>query len=460
MGVWEGQYRLGDTIAAVAAGEGGGAVGLVRVSGPGSWNLVLGLVEEPPARVEAQRAYVRWLVDGGGRALDEVVLLFYRAPRSYTGEDVVEVFCHSGRGNLQRVLGALIEAGARQAGPGEFTLRAFLGGKLDLVQAEAVAALVEAETRQAAEVAARLLKGELSGRVRRLRERIHEIRVGLEAEMEFPDEDVDVDEAGLVRELREVEAGLRRLAGSYQHGRVVRRGARVVLVGRSNAGKSSLFNRLLGDDRVVVDEAPGTTRDFVEAGRVVGGEWVVFVDTAGWRRGAGRVEERALERAWREVEAADLVLFVLDGSVGVGEAEEWLWGRLRGREVLMVANKADLVGRAGRKGVEEGARNLGGGVDVWVSALTGKGVEELEEAVARVVGRQGEGVVLVVEERQARLLGEAAEALRGAVEAVGLGWDVVAEELLRGERAVAAVLGEGLGMDVLEEIFSRFCIGK
>jgi tRNA modification GTPase len=401
----------------------------------------------------------------GARRLDEVVAAVFRAPHSYTREDVIELSCHGGRMAAERVLAALLRAGARLARPGEFTLRAFLNGRIDLAQAEAVADLIHAETAAAHELALAQLAGELSRRLEAITERVADALAEVEARVDFA-EDVGgievppqvVDSiAGADRELESLLAGA-------AYARAVREGARVPIVGRPNVGKSSLFNALLGEERAIVADAPGTTRDRVSEAIEVAGVRVTLSDTAGLRETREPVEALGVARTREALERCAVALWVVDGAAPIAPEDRWIAEQLRGMRVLVALNKRDLPEVASEADVAElldGARWRA----VAVSAVRGEGLDALRAALAALLGGdrlEGGPGAAASNPRHVEALARAREALARAraVSERGDPGEITAFELRECLAAVGEVTGRNAGEDLLERIFSRFCIGK
>ncbi len=446
---------LDDTIAAVATARQPAAVAVIRISGPGALAVAQSLLPAERDIPAPRTMQVVWLTDKlTGELLDQALVVVFPGPKSYTGQDMVELHCHGGLAVVDRVFQAVIASGARPAGPGEFTLRAFLGGKLDLSQAEAVRRLVEASSEAAARGALGNLAGGLGKRVRDLVEILRSVRVELEAELEFPDEDLLVNRRERMVAVRALEDGVRELLAESVAARLVYDGVRVALVGRANVGKSSLFNRLIGRSRAVVHHRAGTTRDYLSERVEFSGVLVELLDTAGERDSRDEVEEEAGRIAREAVAGADLLLLVVEGPAGPSSEDREMWNRWSGKDRLLVVNKADL-------GVVEAWRTWVGGEVVEVSAATGEGLSDLRKRVVAAVKDVGEEG-LVVEERQRKALREAEDALGEVRRALDVGGmlDVAGTELARAERALVGVLGEGVGRDLLDEIFGQFCVGK
>ena len=432
-----------DTIAAIATPPGRGAIGIVRVSGaraPGIARQLLGRV--PQARVATLMA----AKDARGELLDEGLALYFPAPRSYTGEDALEFHGHGGPLVLQSVLSACVDAGARLAEPGEFTRRAFLNGKLDLAQAESVADLIDAASREAARSALRSLQGEFSAAVDALVAQLVELRALTEAMLDFPDEEVETlhrDDAAA--RLAQVRAALEEVLAKSRQGSLLRNGIHVVLAGRPNVGKSSLLNRLAGEERAIVTPIAGTTRDALREPIQIEGVPLVVIDTAGLRPASDLVERLGIERTQRELERADIVIVIFEA----GEAHAPLDGMPAGTALIEVYNKIDL-----RPGFVPPAGA------VAVSAKTGAGVDQLKRAILQAAGWNATGeTVFLARERHLRALQRAAAHLEAAAREPQR-WELFAEELRLAQTALAGITGEFTADDLLGEIFGRFCIGK
>ena len=427
-----------DTIAAIATPAGRGGIGVVRVSGPEVPRIaraILGRMPEPRVATFSRFGEI-----------DEGIALYFPAPHSYTGEPVLELQGHGGPVVMQALLGACLDAGARLAEPGEFTRRAFLEGRLDLAQAEAVADLIDATTREAARSALRSLEGEFSAAIAELVAQLIELRALVEAMLDFPEEEVDALHArdAAVR-LAHTRAALDDVLAKSRQGSLLRSGVHIVLAGRPNVGKSSLLNRLAGDERAIVAPVPGTTRDALREPVQIGGVPLVLVDTAGLRRDADAIEQLGIERTRRELERADVVLAVHEAGSDAPLPEALPAGARR----IDVYNKLDLV--------PDFAAPAGG---IAVSAKTGAGLDRLRAAILEAAGWSATGEsVFLARERHLRALESAREHLSTAAQELQR-WELFAEELRLAQAALAAITGEYRADDLLGEIFSRFCIGK
>ena len=439
-----------DTIAAIATAPGAAGVGIVRLSGPGCRAIATTLLGRPPQPRHAHYARFR---DADGETLDDGLLIHFPAPHSYTGEDVLELQGHGSPVLLARLLRRCLALGARAARPGEFTERAFLEGRLDLAQAEAVADLVSAGSEAAARAARRSLEGEFSRRVDAVVEGLTALRVWIEAALDFPDEEVDFLAAPeLQQRLQAVAAQLAALRAGAERGKRLVDGLHVVIAGAPNAGKSSLLNALAGEERAIVTEIPGTTRDLLRERIVLDGIELTLVDTAGLRDAPDRVEQEGIRRARAELARADLVLAVVDDAApdvlppGLPDAGPVLW----------LHNNCDLSGRAPRAEQRPDGRHL------WLSARTGQGLDALRAELRRAAG-QGEGSdgAFSARARHVEALGRAAAWLERAAAQLHHGaGELAAEELRQAQDALGELTGRVDADALLGRIFGDFCIGK
>ena len=449
-----------DTIAAISTPPGRGGIGIVRVSGPRASDMaraVVGRLPEP--RVAASARFLA----GDGETLDTGLALWFPAPHSYTGEDTLELQGHGGPVVLDRVAGRMFSLGARPARPGEFTERAFLNGKLDLAQAEAVADLIDAATHEAARLARRSLDGALSERVNAAVAELVEIRTFIEGSLDFPDEEVpDLPGDLLTERLARVRAAVAAARGTAARGNLLREGFGVVIVGRPNVGKSSLLNRLVGRERAIVTEVPGTTRDTLQEPVQVDGLPLRVVDTAGLHESEDPVERIGIERTWVAVDEADAVLAVVDDRRGLEDADRDILRRIPERlPRIVVHNKIDLTRT--RAGERESGTEAGTGYRIGLSAKTGEGIDGLCERLKALAGYEprAEGLFMA-RRRHLVALDEALAALGAAARgsAEGAGSELVAEDLRLAQRALGEITGEFTTDDLLGHIFATFCIGK
>lgn len=457
-----------DTIAAIATARGRAALAIVRMSGPDAISTGAACFRGADLnQVASHTAHVGYVLSKDGKEIDQVVVTIFRAPRSVTGEDVVEISCHGGDFAAQLILESLLAHGARLAAPGEFTQRAFLNGKIDLAQAEAVADLIYASSSLAHRVSLAHIQGRYSERLEQLRAELLELAAYVELELDFSEEDVEfADRQHLERLLERADQIITELLGSYRIGALLRDGVRVVIGGRPNAGKSTLLNALLGRDRAIVSEIPGTTRDEIEAEAEIEGLRFRFVDTAGLRETADAIEAEGVRRAEHSIETSDLLLYVYDLQEGLDETEtEFLRGLSQVQPnlpVIIVGNKRDLVN-------EVAAPDLSEYDFVAVSAKEGRSnVEELETLIKCILERVAEGLSslesspVVMNQRHRQHLDGALGAIRCARRSIDMqaSGDALAIDLRFALQELGAITGKITNEDVLDQIFSRFCIGK
>ncbi len=442
-----------DTIAALATPPGKGGIGVIRVSGGQLSPFALALCGLTPIE---RRATLTDFCAADGQVIDHGILLYFPGPNSFTGEDVLELQGHGGPAVMQALLGRCLELGARLARPGEFSERAFLNDKMDLAQAEAVADLIDATTTAAARSALRSLSGDFSRSIHALVEQLTELRMLIEATLDFPEEEIDVirDTDAMAR-LDRFRADLHALLARAKQGAILRSGLHVVLTGLPNAGKSSLLNCLAGSERAIVTDIAGTTRDTLRESIQIEGIPLHIIDTAGLRESGDVVERMGIERAWVEIEKADVVVQLVDARTGITPADHAISVRLPTRaERLVVENKCDLAAAVPERLVIDGQ------VHIRLSAKTGLGVELLRSELLRVAGWHGSGEdVVLARERHLQSLQLADE--KSAIALAQLQRvELCAEELRLAQRALSEITGEFTADDLLGRIFSSFCIGK
>ncbi|MBT8047663.1 MAG: tRNA uridine-5-carboxymethylaminomethyl(34) synthesis GTPase MnmE [Xanthomonadales bacterium] len=446
-----------DTICAVATPAGTGGLGIIRVSGPDVPRIAQTVTGSLPAPRHAALADFR---DQSGEIIDSGIVLYFPAPRSFTGEHVLELQGHGGTFVLQQLVQRVLDLGARAARPGEFSERAFLNDKIDLVQAEAIADLIDSGSAAAARAAQRSLQGVFSQQVHTLQEALTALRVFVEAAIDFPDEEIDfLAESDISERVQEAERHVAELLEGARQGRLLRDGIVLAIIGRPNAGKSSLLNALSGEDSAIVTEIPGTTRDVLREQIDIEGIPVHVADTAGIRETTDRVEAEGIRRARLALESADIVLLIRDVSEHP-EPEEALSSEVpAGTKTIFVANKSDrLPPQRLRALVEED-----GSEQVWISARTGQGVQELRTRIFTAVGaaEQVDGS-FSARQRHVEALKRTAQHLaagRAAMDNQQAG-ELLAEDLCQAQKALGEITGEVLPDDLLGEIFSSFCIGK
>ncbi|MGA9665540.1 MAG: tRNA uridine-5-carboxymethylaminomethyl(34) synthesis GTPase MnmE [Gallionella sp.] len=441
-----------DTIAAVATAQGRGGVGVVRISGHEVRKIAEGILGSLP---KARHATYADFVDDKGDILDQGIALYFSAPHSYTGEEVLELQGHGGHAVLQMILQRCIDLGARLAQPGEFTRRAFLNNKIDLAQAESVADLIDANSREAARSAMRSLRGEFSSAIRELVDALIHLRMLVEAMLDFPEEQVDsMDLQRRDALLRDVRQKLQRTLDKAKQGSLLREGAHIVIAGQPNVGKSSLLNKLSGEEVALVSDIPGTTRDAIRQAIQLHGVPLHIIDTAGLRESDDEVENLGIALTRQTLHRADLILLVLDASQGLTVGDEAIIAGLPSEiPRLLIFNKSDLLG--GKSPVQMGGEN-----GILVSAKTGSGLEELRGKLLEALGwRASESGAFMARERHLRALQETLHHLQQAHDVLS-GAELFAEELRLAQRALSEITGEFGSDDLLGEIFSRFCIGK
>ena len=442
---------LHHTIAAISTPAGRGGIGVLRLSGPDARPIAARVLRfrRPPAWT-TWRAFLAELSDNEGVTIDQVVVTYYAAPRSYTAEDVVEIACHGAPVVLRAALDQLLAAGARLANPGEFTLRAFLNGRLDLPRAEAVHDLIQSTTLYQARIAAQQIDGAVSRRLAPLKEQLLGLITLLEAGIDFAEDDIDVaPTAQIVSQLEPLLTQTRALVKSYAYGKLVHDGLSLAIVGRPNAGKSSLFNRLLQQDRAIVTDIPGTTRDLVSETASLHGLPVRFIDTAGIREGGDLVETLGIERSYAAMADADCTLLIIDLSQPADPLDAELAARVAGPR-LVVGNKCDLP----RQNATE---------SLPVSALTGEGIDELRNRIHALVAPEGvQEAGFLTSLRHARLLDEVLLALERAKVAAEehVPHEMLLLDLYSALAPLDAITGATTADDILNRIFATFCIGK
>ncbi len=438
-----------DTIAALATPPGRGGIAVVRVSGPDAGRIAAAMLAEVPA---ARHATLCWIRDADGEPLDRGIALYYPAPHSYTGEDVLELQCHGGPVPSAAILTSALASGARLAEPGEFTRRAWLNDKMDLAQAEAVADLIDSATVAAARAAARSLHGDFSARVHELVDALTELRVHVEAAIDFPEEEIDfLSDPALRGRLERVTGLFDDLSRSTRQGQLLRDGMTVVIAGRPNAGKSSLLNRLAGHDAAIVTDRAGTTRDVLREDIQIDGMPLRVVDTAGLRDSDDPIEQEGVRRARRAMAQADRVLVVVDATC---DDDAKIDGLPEGVPVTVVLNKTDLLDAPPRPGNDD---------EIALSALTGEGVDALRAHLKASVGfdSAGEGNLIARRRHLDALRRARAHLDRGRHELLdNAAGEIMAEELRLAQGCLGEITGTVTSDDLLGEIFGRFCIGK
>ncbi|MEF8750085.1 MAG: tRNA uridine-5-carboxymethylaminomethyl(34) synthesis GTPase MnmE [Candidatus Accumulibacter propinquus] len=441
-----------DTIAAIATAAGRAGIGIVRISGANLGEFAAALSGK---RLAARVATLSDFRAADGSTIDSGILLHFPAPCSFTGEDVLELHGHGGSVVMQMLLARSLELGARLAEPGEFTRRAYLNGKIDLAQAEAVIDLIDASTTAAARGAVRSLQGEFSREVKALLAQLIELRMLVEATLDFPDEELDfLESTDAFGRLDRLQQRLTLVFERAQQGHLLQGGLNVVLAGQPNVGKSSLLNRLAGDELAIVTPLPGTTRDLVRSTLQIEGIPLHVIDTAGLRATDDQIEQMGIERTWREIERADVVVLLVDARVGLDEADRTILSQLPAHLArLTVYNKIDLAAPP------VDSQPPGDVATISLSARTGEGVELLRRELLRIVGWHPAEDVFIARERHLRALAETRRCIEVGRERLPQ-LELFAEELRLAQSALSTITGEFTADDLLGEIFGRFCIGK
>lgn len=449
--------ELDDTIVAIATPPGRGGIGVVRLSGPDARRIAGSMLRLNHGLEPGRASFVDLIEPESGERIDEAVATFFAKPHSYTTDDVVEISTHGAPVVLRHVVELALAKGARLAEPGEFTMRAFLNGRLDLAQAEAVRDLIESQTLYQAKIAAQQLEGTLSRRLQPVKKTLVDLIAVMEAGIDFAEDDVPVLPAKeILSRIGEVEGPLEKLRDSFAYGRVVHEGFTLAIVGRPNVGKSSLFNRLVERERAIVTASPGTTRDLVTETVALGGIPLKLIDTAGIRHSTEEAESIGIRKSYEALSDADLVVVVLDTSSGVIDEDVKLLEAVKNRRALVAANKADLAAPLMQPDGFEVIRT---------SAITGEGIEQLRGEILKAVsgpdgGEQETGFLTNI--RHQRLVEESLMRLAAAGEAVqtGIPHEMIMIDLYSALRPLDAITGETTADDILNLIFSSFCIGK
>lgn len=455
-----------ETISAIATARGEGGIGIVRISGEKALSVADAVFRaacgKTLAETETQRAVYGRIVDENGVVVDEAIALVMKAPHSYTKEDVVELQCHGGTVALQKTLSLTWRAGARSAERGEFTKRAFLNGRLDLSQAQAVMDLIGAKTERSLKMAAGHLTGRFSGQIQAMRRDILGMIAHLEAAIDFPEDEVDeVVTDAIEKKVVDIRNKIRKMLDTAQTGRILKDGLLTAIIGKPNVGKSSLMNVLLREERAIVTDIPGTTRDSIEEFVNVGGVPLRIIDTAGIRKTDDVVERIGVSRARAYADEAGLILALFDGSQALTAEDEEILSLIRGKEAMILLNKSDLPAVTTEKMI----RNRTDLPVLCLSTATGEGLDELESAIAKRVyhgSEEGGEGGFVDDAKQAEILRRADGHLAAALRTIGaeMGLDFISIDLRSAWETLGELTGETVGEDIIREIFSKFCIGK
>lgn len=455
-----------DTICAVSTPHGMGGIAVIRVSGDEALDIVQQRWQgKPLSEMASHTAHLGHIIDLQGELLDEAVLTLFRAPNSFTGEDVVEISCHGSMWIQQQIVGTLIDAGCRAATGGEFTQRAFANGKLDLSQAEAIADIIASQSRASHHVAMNQMRGAFSRQLSTLRSQLLQFVSLIELELDFSEEDVTfADRERLTTLATNIKKVIDSLASSYQAGNAIKNGLPVAIVGPTNAGKSTLLNTLLGDDRALVSDIKGTTRDVIEDTIVMGGALIRFIDTAGIRESSDVIESMGIERSFKKMDEARIVLWVVDATAPIAELEDFykqIAEHCQDKAVIAVVNKIDASDtQAIVKKLKELDINI-----AEISAREGTGVEQLKQDIIEAAALpqvNDENAVIVTNARHYHALVRASEAIDRTLQglATGLSGDLVSQDIRECMHYLGEITGEISTDDILGEIFAHFCIGK
>lgn len=458
-------YDTTDTIAAIATPLGESGIGVIRISGSKAYDVGDAIFQSKSSLPLAQRRdrsiQYGLIVDDDGKAVDEVILLIMKGPRSYTAEDVLEIQCHGGRQSLSEILGLVLRHGARLANPGEFTQRAFVNGRIDLAQAEAVMDVIQAKSAQGLTSAVSQLEGRLSRVVGDMRLHLTDFITRLEVTVDYPEEDLEeIEVPDIAGAIREMERRLDDMLAESQSGRMMRDGVMAAIAGTPNAGKSSLLNRFLETERAIVTDVPGTTRDVIEEWISIQGVPICLVDTAGIRSTDDTVEQIGVRRAKEYMDRADIILVVVDQSRPLQEEDRQILETARGRQALIVLNKEDLQPAFETEELQSYGLPL-----LSISASTGAGMGELKDAMLSLALKQGLTAAqsaLLANTRHIELVRQSREALQRALDTIeaGMPVDCAIVDIREAWELLGSITGDTVHDDIIEEIFSRFCLGK
>ncbi len=445
-----------DTIVANATPLIPSAVGIVRISGEKALSIgkkLFTLPENPKER----KAYFGKIIDREGNVIDEGLFVFFKAPRSFTGEDVVEIFPHGSVPVIQKIIGEAVFFGARIAEPGEFTKRAFLNGKIDLTQAEAIADLIEAKTEKASKAAVNLLEGKLSKKVKELRDTLLELVSLIEAEINFPEDVEEIDPDLIKKNLKKVVLQIENLMKTYRQGQLIREGIKLAIVGKPNVGKSSLFNALVGYERAIVSQIKGTTRDFIEERLIIKGIPVKLLDTAGIRKTEDKIEKIGIEKSLKKVNEADIVIFVFDASEGIDKEDLEIYEMVKNKDPIIVGNKSDLT-------LDKNEKKYYFKDVILVSSKTLENLDLLEEKILQKLNLIEESDTDVyINLRHYESFKKAKDILEKVISDIEFyinQKEILMLEISEAEKNLEEITGQITTEDILGNIFGRFCIGK
>jgi tRNA modification GTPase len=451
------QYQKGSTIAAIATPAGTGAIAIVRISGPDAISIAAKIFSGPVASYPSHTIHTGHIAAADGSIIDQVLLLVFRAPRSYTGEESIEIHCHGGSLITQKILDRILEAGARPAMPGEFSFQAFINGKIDLAQAEAVQQLISSQSELARHFAAQQLDGALSSRISHFQQELTRIAAILEAWVDFPEEGLEFATIeDIIAQLNQIREQMIALVSTFHDGRTIHEGASLCLVGSPNVGKSSLLNALLGKNRAIVTDIPGTTRDSLEEDYRLGSMHFRLIDTAGICCTPDPIEQEGVRRSFAAMEGADLILLVLDASRPLSSQDRQLIDSLREKQAIVIWNKVDIA---------MPSETIQREPTVFLSAKEGQGIDSLKQAIDRMIWKNGppsKGELVLSSTRHHQALTEAIAACEEVINGLeeGRSPELVSFDMLSCLVQLGSITGTNVSEDILSSIFSQFCVGK
>ncbi|MGE5472765.1 MAG: tRNA uridine-5-carboxymethylaminomethyl(34) synthesis GTPase MnmE [Ignavibacteriales bacterium] len=456
-----------DTIAAISTPFGNGGISIIRISGEKAFKIINKIfkpIKENLSEIKSYTIKYGHIVNPfKNEAIDEVLVSFFVKPNTYTREDIVEVNCHGGMVIAREVMEMVINCGARLAEPGEFTMRAFLNGRVDLSQAEAVIDLINSKTTTARKASLKQLEGKLSGKIKDIRSGLIDIITDIEAAIDYPEYDIEeISRKNMSDRLELSIKEIEKLSKTYFQGKILREGIEIAIIGRPNVGKSSLLNALAKKEKAIITDIPGTTRDVIEEYLEIGGIAVKILDTAGLRETTDKIEMAGIQRSKKAIENADIILFIFDGSEEIKQEDKEILEIIKNKKVIAVINKSDLRRELSEQGLAE---ILPGRKIISTSAINEGGLEEIEEAIKNmVVGNEVnyDNEILLTNIRHERLVDEAREAVEEAVKLVvkGTPVDIISVVISEAANKIGEITGDTVGEEVIKNIFSKFCIGK
>lgn len=454
---------MNETIAAIATAYGEGGIGIVRISGPESLNILKKIFSGKGSMINRRMTFGIISDPDNGNIIDEVLAVYMKGPGTYTGEDTVEINCHGSMISLKKTLALVLKCGALLAEPGEFTKRAFLNGRMDLSQAEAVIDVIKAKTDKSFDVAMSQMEGSLSGSIAKIREKMLDVLVDMTVNIDYPDEDIEqMTYEKLISDLRYVEEKIKKLLDTAGSGRMIKEGIRIAIVGRPNVGKSSLMNSLLRQSRAIVTDIPGTTRDTIEEVVSIRGLPVCLIDTAGIRDTENAIERIGIEKTKEAFNKADFIIYIIDGSTPLTSEDNEIMEYIGEREALVLINKTDLRTVANTEKIKD---KLPNGDILATSLIRGEGISEIEDTIEDLVygGKITAGESVIVNNiRHEDLLRRAKQSVDDAISMAerGEALDIIDIDVKRAYDDLGEITGETVSDDIISEVFSRFCLGK